>query len=98
MAVLLDWHYSDVAFVVRIACWLLFVCGLVPLVLVTQKGKAWREFARLAIVELRKVTWPSRSETVQTTWVVSIFVLVASMILWGMDALLSSVVQYLSRI
>jgi preprotein translocase subunit SecE len=48
---------------------------------------------REARVEIRRVVWPTRQETTQTTFVVVLLVLVFSMILWGLDSLLSWVVS-----
>ena len=95
-AIGLDWYYQSMALALRMSGWILMLCLLFSLILATQHGQGWREFARLAWVELRKVTWASRRETTQTTWVVAAFVVLASLILWGMDALLSMLVNVLS--
>ncbi|MEC8716811.1 MAG: preprotein translocase subunit SecE, partial [Pseudomonadota bacterium] len=46
-----------------------------------------------ARVEIRKVVWPTREETTQTTLVVLALVFVMSLILWGLDSLLGLVVS-----
>ena len=63
--------------------------GLVALVLalLTQQGKAFVDLLRQAQVELRKVVWPTKPETWQTTLIVLVVVLVMSHLLWGMDSL-----------
>ncbi|WP_022957088.1 preprotein translocase subunit SecE [Perlucidibaca piscinae] len=63
--------------------------GLVALVLalLTQQGKAFVDLLRQAQVELRKVVWPTKPETWQTTLIVLVVVLVMSLLLWGMDSL-----------
>ena len=43
--------------------------------------------------EIRKVIWPNRTETTQTTLIVTAAVLVASLILWGLDSLFSFLVK-----
>ncbi|ABK43353.1 protein translocase subunit secE/sec61 gamma [Magnetococcus marinus MC-1] len=43
--------------------------------------------------EMRKVVWPSRKETMQTTIVVFGMVVAVSLFLWLVDAILSSTVQ-----
>lgn len=45
-------------------------------------------FAREARVELRKVIWPTRQETLQTTLVVLVMVVVVAIFLWLLDMLL----------
>ena len=43
--------------------------------------------------EIRKVVWPNRTETTQTTLIVTAAVLVASLILWGLDSLFSFLIK-----
>jgi len=52
-------------------------------------------FAQESVVETKKVVWPSRKETVQTTGMVLAFVLVMAIFLWIVDALLVWGVKFL---
>ncbi len=54
----------------------------------TVKGEAFFELLKGARTEIRKVVWPSRQESTQTTLIVVAFVVVAALILWGLDTLL----------
>ena len=45
--------------------------------------------------EIRKVVWPNRTETTQTTLIVNVAVLIASLILWGLDSLFSFLIKLL---
>jgi preprotein translocase subunit SecE len=38
-----------------------------------------------AQVELRRITWPTKQDTFQTTWIVLVIVLIMSLLLWGID-------------
>ncbi|HEQ0131101.1 TPA: preprotein translocase subunit SecE [Pseudomonas aeruginosa] len=58
------------------------------LALQTAKGQAFFSLAKEARVEIRKVVWPSRQETTQTTLIVVAVVLVMALLLWGLDSLL----------
>jgi preprotein translocase subunit SecE len=49
--------------------------------------------AKEARVEIRKVVWPTRQETTQTTLIVVAVVLVMSLLLWGVDSLLGWIVS-----
>ena len=51
----------------------------------TEPGQRFFVFGREAVVEARKVVWPSRKETLQTTGVVFAFVLVMAIMLWFTD-------------
>lgn len=54
----------------------------------TAKGHSFWELLKASQVEIRKVVWPSRQETIQTTLIVVAVVLVAAVILWGLDTFL----------
>ncbi len=54
----------------------------------TAKGHSFWELLKASQVEIRKVVWPSRQETLQTTLIVVAVVIVTAVILWGLDALL----------
>ena len=45
--------------------------------------------------EIKKVVWPNRTETTQTTLIVTVAVLIASLILWGLDSLFSFLIKLL---
>lgn len=54
----------------------------------TEKGQAFWKLVKESRVEIRKVVWPTRQETTQTTLIVVAFVVVTALILWGLDTLL----------
>ena len=66
----------------------LLVVGIVAAVVVlffSEAGHRFVAFAKDSIVEVRKVVWPTRKETVQTTAVVFGFVLCMAFFLWVVD-------------
>ncbi|MBB1520582.1 preprotein translocase subunit SecE [Aquipseudomonas guryensis] len=67
------------------------VAGFVALQ--TAKGQAFFSLAKEARTEIRKVVWPSRQETTQTTLIVVAVVLVMALVLWGLDSLLGWLVS-----
>ena len=48
-------------------------------------GQQFLAFAREALAEVKKVVWPTRKETMQTTAAVFAFVVVMAMYLWVSD-------------
>jgi preprotein translocase subunit SecE len=58
-------------------------------------GKEFHGFARESVVETKKVVWPTRKETLQTTGVVFAFMVVMALFLWMVDASLLWVVKKL---
>jgi preprotein translocase subunit SecE len=64
------------------------VAGLVAGIAVAWSsalGQGFLAFAREALVEVRKVVWPTRKETMQTTAAVFAFVVVMAVFLWVSD-------------
>ncbi|MEK6246411.1 MAG: preprotein translocase subunit SecE [Pseudomonadota bacterium] len=51
----------------------------------SASGQEFLAFAREALVEVKKVVWPTRKETVQTTAAVFAFVAVMAVYLWLSD-------------
>ncbi|MBX2839417.1 MAG: preprotein translocase subunit SecE [Gammaproteobacteria bacterium] len=64
----------------------------------TVRGKQTVEFFKDARTEVRKVVWPTRAETVQTTITVFIIVFLIGVFLWLLDMLLSSLFQMITGI
>jgi preprotein translocase subunit SecE len=59
----------------------------------SQPGRTLWSFVQASRVELRKVVWPNRQETMQVTIVVFAMVIVLGLFFWGVDLVL----QYLTR-
>jgi preprotein translocase subunit SecE len=72
----------------------LAVGGLVGLQ--SQQGKAFWAFVQSSRVELRKVVWPNRQETMQVTIVVFAMVIVLGLFFWGLDSLLGFLTRWLT--
>jgi len=74
---------------------LLRVLGMLAVVIVafliiatTDKGRRGLGFAKDARIEVRKVVWPTRQETLQTTIAVLIMVIIVAIMLWLFDMFL----------
>ena len=75
---------------------LLVIAGVVGAILyTTEKGRAAWAFLRESRTEVRKVVWPTRTETLQTTGIVIVMVALLAVVMWGFDSLLSVAVKYL---
>jgi preprotein translocase subunit SecE len=61
----------------------------------TEKGRAAWTLMKESRAEIRRVVWPKREETVQTTLIVLVLVLIFSLILWLLDSGLSWLVRLL---
>ncbi len=57
----------------------------------TAKGAAFWALLKSARIEMRKVVWPTKPETNQTTMMVLVVVFVMALLLWGLDALIGKI-------
>ncbi|MBT4520898.1 MAG: preprotein translocase subunit SecE [Halieaceae bacterium] len=86
-------YYSDQSLLYRVLA-LVALAGVAGLVaLQTAKGAAFWALVKGSRTEIRKVVWPTRQETVQTTLIVVAFVLLVAILLWGLDTLLGWLVS-----
>jgi preprotein translocase subunit SecE len=76
--------------------WLIVFASLgagVAVALQSVQGKAIWAFVQGSRVELRKVVWPTRQETLQMTLVVVVAILVLGIFFWVLDWLLGAVMH-----
>ena len=76
---------SEQAMILRILSVLAGVGASVAVAWFTEPGQRFFVFAREAVAETKKVVWPSRKETMQTTGMVFVFVVVMAVFLWLTD-------------
>ena len=62
----------------------------------TAMGRGVWHFAVDARTEVRKVVWPSRQDTVQTTLIVFAMVLFMGLVLWAFDSALVAILKILT--
>ena len=92
------YYYEEYSTLLRVLG-LLAVAGLsVAIAVRTAIGQRIWSFAVDARTEVRKVVWPTRQETVQTTLIVFAMVLLVAIFLWLVDMLLLSVVRALTGV
>lgn len=60
----------------------------------TQKGKDFAKFVKNANIERQKIVWPTKNETVQTTIMVLIMVVIIGLFLFLVDSLFSNLLEY----
>ena len=61
----------------------------------TASGKQFFGFAKDSVAEAKRVVWPTRKETIQTTAVVIAFAVVMALFLWAVDATLLTIINKL---
>jgi preprotein translocase subunit SecE len=80
--------FSEQSMLVRVVGVLAAAGIAVTIALQTASGRNLWAFSQDVRSEVRKVVWPTRTETIQTTLVVLMMVIVMAIILWAFDALL----------
>ena len=79
---------------------LVLLAGLVLAAFVfyrTPQGVRLNAFFKETKIELRKVVWPTRDETVKTTGMIMVAVVIVAIFLWIVDAILTWAVQLLTN-
>jgi preprotein translocase subunit SecE len=59
-------------------------------------GKQFHVYAQESAVETRKVVWPTRKETLQTTGIVFVFVVIMALFLFSVDTALAWIIKMLT--
>jgi len=88
-----NWYYQDQSVLYRVLGLLVLAIVALLTLVQTQKGRAAWDLLKDARSEIRRVVWPTRQETVQTTMIVLVLIMVFSLILWLLDSGLSWLVS-----
>jgi preprotein translocase subunit SecE len=90
------YYFADTALVLRV---LMVMGGLIAAGFVgylSAPGKEFFAFAQEAWQESGRVSWPTRKETLQTTAVVFVFVVVMALFLFAVDSTLAWLIQLIT--
>ena len=89
-------YYSDVNLSLRLIGWIVLVSAALGMASLTGLGQRGLGFSKEARAELRRVVWPTRQETVRTTAMVVVLILLVGAILWGVDSILLWAVSFVT--
>ena len=87
--------YDERALVLRIGMVVLGLAAGAGFLWLSTYGREFVLFAQAARVELRKVVWPNRTETFQTTYVVIGFAIVMGVFFFVLDWILTWMTRFL---
>ena len=88
-----NWYLGEESLLYRVLVIVALAVVALGVASQTEKGAAVVALLKDARSEIRRVVWPSRQETTQTTFIVILLVIVFALILWGLDSLLSWLVS-----
>ncbi len=89
------YYLGESAAVLKLVSVLAGVAAAAAVMWTTDSGKRFFGFAKDSIAEAKRVVWPTRKETLQTTGVVIAFAITMALFLWAVDASLMVVVNKL---
>lgn len=90
-----NFYFSAQSFYLRTAISLVLAVVTLLLCAKTEPGKTFIMFWHSSVIELRKVVWPTRKETVQMTLAVMLMVIVMGILLWTLDSILGKLMAWL---
>jgi preprotein translocase subunit SecE len=87
------YFFSDTPTIVRVVSVLAGLAAAAAVLWTTDPGKQFFVYAQESYDETKKVVWPTRKETIQTTGVVFLFVVTMALFLWAVDSSLLWIVK-----
>ena len=91
-------YYYALSGAIKSIVWLGWLLSSLFFAYLTTTGKQVFQFAQESKIELLKVVWPTRQETVQTTTIVIVMVTVTGFILWGIDSMMMWAIAKLTHL
>ena len=82
------YFFAEQSLLLRVIGLLMVLSMAIGLVYTTNLGRSFWQFALGSKIELKKIVWPTQKETMQTTLIVVVMVLVVGILLWMFDGLL----------
>lgn len=80
------YYLHDSAAVLKLASVLLGLVLAAAVALTSESGKRFFAFGKDSVAEAKRVVWPTRKETLQTTGIVIAFAIIMALFLWAVDA------------
>lgn len=90
------YYFSEIQLIYRVVGLLVTLVCVAGMLFTTVAGRSLWGFVLESRLEVRKVVWPTRDETLKTTLMVLAVVSVVGLLLWALDILLYSGVRYLT--
>ncbi|AGO17487.1 preprotein translocase subunit SecE [Glaesserella parasuis] len=84
--------------IVRILLLVVLCVAALGIAAMTNQGQQSIDFIKDSRQELRKIIWPNRQETTQTTLMVVAMCVVVALALWGIDSIIVLIIDFLTNL
>lgn len=91
------YYFEEVSHLLRIVALLASVGIAVFVASKTETGRSTLDFIHESHLEIRKVVWPTREETLQMTGVVILMVVILAILIWVIDSTLIWLVRLITN-
>ncbi len=90
------YEYEQQSLLVAVVAVLAAAALAIAVFMWSERGQVLWKFIQGSRVELRKVIWPTRQETLQTALTVMVFCLILALFFWGLDFFLLWITRILT--
>ena len=90
------YYFAEYSVLLRVIGLLAVSGAAAAVALQTAPGRQLWQFGTDVRMEVRKVVWPTRQETIQTTLIVMLMVLIVGIVLWLFDTILVAILKFLT--
>jgi preprotein translocase subunit SecE len=89
------YSFADVQLIYRVLALFVLVAVVVFVLFTTAKGKSVWLFMLESKQEFKRIVWPTKDEAIRTTLLVFVMVFIVGFVLWMLDMLFFTAVQFL---
>jgi len=89
------YYFGEQSTLLRVVGLLFAIGASLAVAAQTERGRGLWEFMHESRTEVRKVVWPTRKETVQTTLIVMAVAGAVAVLMWALDSILTVLVRML---
>jgi preprotein translocase subunit SecE len=88
--------YEEQSLLISVSALLVCLFAAIAVFMQSDRGQLLWKFIQGSRVEIRKVVWPTRQETLQTALTVMVFALILGLFFWGLDFFLLWITRLLT--
>lgn len=89
------YYFSDLQFLYRVIALVAVISSSIAVLFTTTKGLTLLSFIAESKQEFKRIVWPTKDEAIRTTLLVFVMVSLVGFVLWFLDMLFFSAVQFL---